>query len=137
MRQMLMLFRMTSCFCAIACANVSAADVLLFNDSNDFRGCLDCSRFDSDAICNRFGNYGNRFSSDSIWNRFGAGSRFDSDSPFSRFGTGLKMVDRAGNFYGYLSMSIGGDIKMRRYLKDIWEKTNGDYGEMRDIFCDN
>lgn len=90
----LIFFMLTSLFIA----STTQADILLFTKSNEFRGCFDCSKYDSDGICNRYGDYGSRYSSESIWNRYGAGSRYDSDSPFSRYGTGLKMVDRAGNF---------------------------------------
>lgn len=129
----LIFFMLTSFFIA----STTQADILLFTKSNEFRGCFDCSKYDSDGICNRYGDYGSRYSSDSIWNRYGAGSRYDSDSPFSRYGTGLKMVDRAGNFYGYLSMSSGGERRTRNYLRELWDVTSGDYAEMRDLFCDD
>lgn len=121
---------------AFTIVSTAKANILLFNNQNEFRGCLDCSRYSSDSVCNRYGTYGSRYSSSSIWNRFGAGSRYNSDSPFNRYGTGLKMVDNAGNFYGYLSMSISGERRMRNYLRELWEVTGGDHGEMRDIFCD-
>ena len=118
-------------------SSAASAEIYLFTDSNEYRGCLDCSRYSSDSICNRYGNFGNRYSSDSIWSRYGAGSRYDNDSPFSRYGSGLKMVDDSGGFYGYMSMSVGGERRMRNYLRDLWEITSGNYQEMRDIFCDN
>ena len=118
-------------------ASTMRADILLFTESNEFRGCFDCSRYDSDSICNRYGNYGSRYSSDSIWSRYGAGSRYNSDSPFARYGTGLKIVDNAGNFHGYFSISSGGERRFRKYLRELWDVTSGDYGEMRDLFCDN
>ena len=108
-----------------------SAELLLYSDDDKFHGCLDCTRFDTDSICNNFGTYGRRFNSDSIWNRFGIGSRFDSDSPWSRFGTGLKIVDRSGNFYGYFSISLNGSTsysKLARALHEILD----DLSEIRD-----
>lgn len=124
-------------FALIFSATSVRADILLFTESNDFRGCFDCSRYDSDSICNRYGDYGSRYSSNSIWSRYGAGSRYDTDSPFARYGAGLKMVDNAGNFYGYFSISSGGERRIREYLRQLWDVTSGDYDEMRDIFCGN
>ena len=114
---------------------LSFADLLLFSSSNTFHGCLDCSRFDSDSVCSRFGNYGSRFSSDSIWSRFGTGNRFNSESPWSRFGTGLKIVDRQGNLYGHLSISLGGSTVHSRLLRRLHDDLDGDLSEIRDAFC--
>ena len=113
------------------------SEILLYTETNEFRGCLDCSKYDSDSVCNRYGNFGSRYSGDSIWNRYGAGGRYNSDSPFSRYGTGLKMVDSAGNFYGYFSRSLNGERRIRIKLRQIWDATSGDYSDMRDIFCGN
>lgn len=118
-------------------SSVSYSELLLFNSENEFRGCIECSRLEAESICNKFGDYGSKFSDISIWNKFGAGSKFEDDSPFSKFGNGLKVVDKEGKFYGWFSVSVTGDSKMRRYLKDLWDITNGNYSEMRDIFCDS
>tara|TARA_B100000780_G_scaffold167276_1_gene117122 strand:+ start:238 stop:645 length:408 start_codon:yes stop_codon:yes gene_type:complete len=113
------------------------AELLLFSDDQTFHGCMDCGSYDSSSVCNKYGNYGNKYSSDSIWSKYGAGNKYNNESPFSKYGSGLKVVDRQGGFYGYLSRSYGGDPNMRKFLNDIWEITGGDYDEMRDIFCDN
>lgn len=112
------------------------ADLLLFSNDNEFFGCLDCGRYDDDSICNRYGDYGSRYSDKSIWNRYGVGSRYDDNSPFNRYGTGLKIVDRDGNYYGYFSRSYSADSKTRNVLNDLWDSADGDYQEMRDIWCD-
>lgn len=118
------------------CPILVSAEILLFTDDNEFRGCLDCSRYDTDSVCNRYGAYGSRYQSDSIWNRYGAGSRYDADSPWNRYGTGLKMVDRSGGFYGYLSMSSNGVREYRNVLRELYDNYNGDLNEIRDVFCD-
>ena len=115
--------------------HLASAEILLFTLNNDYRGCLDCSRFDSNSICNRFGTYGSRFNSDSIWNRFGAGNRFDAESLWSRYGTGLKMVDQDGNFYGYLSIGLNGERTYRDLFRQLYEDHNGDLSQIRDAYC--
>ena len=111
------------------------ARLLLFDSNDEFKGCLDCSRFDSDSICNRFGNYGSRFSSDSIWNCFGTvGSRFSGESPFNRFGQGLKIVDDKGTFYGYFKIGYGGATIYSKNLRNLIDESD-DREEIRDAFC--
>ncbi len=112
------------------------AEILLYTSNNQFKGCLDCNRYDDKSVCNRYGNFGSRYNTDSIWNRYGLGSRYEDESPFSRYGQGLKMVDKEGNFYGYFSISVGGENRTRQLLRNIWEVTDGDYSAMRDLFCD-
>ena len=105
----------------------ASAEYLLFSEDNHFHGCLDCSKYDSDSICNKYGDYGSKYSSKSIWNKYGIGSKYDNASPFSKYGTGLKVVDSHGMFYGYFSRSYSGETKLRRILNGIWEATDGDY----------
>ena len=112
------------------------AEILLYSSNNEFKGCLDCNRYEDKSVCNRYGDYGSRYSDDSIWSGYGLGNRYPDDSPFSRYGQGLKMVDKEGNFYGYFSISAGGEKKMQKLLKNIWESADGDYSAMRDLFCD-
>jgi hypothetical protein len=114
----------------------ASAEVLLFSNDNKNHGCLDCSQYDSESVCNRYGTYGNKYSSDSIWSQYGTGSRYNSSSPFNRYGNGLKMVDRSGMFYGVFSIGSSGQKDIRRILEDIWESSDGDYETMRDRFCD-
>jgi hypothetical protein len=81
--------------------------LLLFGDNEHqtFLGCLNCSKFDSTSICNKFGQLGSLFTSDSIWNasgRFGS----SSDSPWNVFSTsGPVIVDESGQFYGRFTAS--------------------------------
>ena len=115
--------------------SVSFADLLLFSSTDTFHGCLDCSRYDGDSVCNRYGTYGSRYSSDSIWNRYGIGSRYNSESPWNRYGTGLKIVDRQGRFYGYLKIGIGGATEYSQLLRRVHENLDGELSEIRDVFC--
>jgi hypothetical protein len=72
-----------------------------------FLGCLSCSRFDSDSVLNKFGTYGSQYSSDSIWNRYGTyGGSYGTYSPCNRYSSNPPVVvDRSGNFYGYLTIN--------------------------------
>ena len=83
--------------------------LLLFGDNahQTFLGCLNCSKFDSQSVCNKFGQLGSMFTSDSIWNASGRfGSRSSSDSPWNVFSTfGPVIVDESGQFYGRFTAS--------------------------------
>jgi len=110
--------------------------LLLFSESNNFHGCLNCSKYETDSICSKYGNYGSRYSNDSIWNKYGVGSKYNYDSPFNRYGQGLKIVDEEGGYYGYFSISYNANSEVRKYLSELWERSNGDYSQMRDSFCE-
>jgi hypothetical protein len=116
--------------------------LLLFGGQNNriFLGCLNCNRFSSDSICNRFGDYGSRFSDKSIWNRFGDyGSRF-SDSPWNRFPSNPPViVDRSGNFYGYFSISAAyrSPQKVPAVAQFLaWAADQDDLDTIRDTLCE-
>jgi hypothetical protein len=113
----------------------SLADLLLFSEDDTFHGCLDCSTYQNDSVCNEYGSFGSKYNNDSIWNKYGIGSKYNDNSPFNKYGTGLKIVDRNGHFYGYMSMSYNGETKLKQLLKNMWTATDGDYDEMRDMFC--
>ena len=113
----------------------SFAQLLLVSSNNESSGCLDCSRYDSESVCNRYGNYGSRYGSDSIWNRYGIGSRYNSDSPWNRYGRGLRIVDRQGNLVGRLSIGFGGSTDYSRSLRRLHDALDGDLSEIRDAFC--
>ena len=111
------------------------ARLLLFDSNNEFKGCLDCSRYDSDSICTKYGTYGSRYSADSIWNKYGTvGSKYSGESPFSKYGTGLKIVDDNGSFYGYFKIGYGGATKYSGILKNLVSELD-DRSEIRDAFC--
>ena len=37
-------------------------------DDDQYLGCYNCNQYDTDAVCNEYGNYGSSYSTDSIWN---------------------------------------------------------------------
>lgn len=69
-------------------------------------GLITTNCFGSDALCNEFGNYGNRFSSKSILNEFSNyGSEFSSKSPFNQFTTTPPKIYKDSQFVAYLSLN--------------------------------
>ena len=86
---------------------IQSDELLLFAGQNHdvFLGCLNCSKYDSSSIWNKYGSYGSKYSSDSIWNKYGTyGSKYSSESPWNKYSSDAPViVDRAGNFYGYFS----------------------------------
>ena len=98
-------------FLYLGFTNNANADLLLFggNSHDDFLGCFDCSKYDSDSICNKYGTYGSKYNSDSIWNKYGTyGSKYSTSSPWNKYSSGNDvpvLVDRSGNFYGYFTIN--------------------------------
>ena len=82
-------------------------ELLLFGGPNHdvFLGCLNCSKYDTGSVWNKYGDFGSRYSDKSIWNRYGTyGSKYSDECPWNRYGqTPPVIVDRAGNFYGYFT----------------------------------
>jgi hypothetical protein len=87
--------------------SIFAVELLLFGDPNNkkFLGCLNCDNYSSSSIWNEYGQYGSEYSGTSIWNEYGQyGSKYSSYSVFNSYGTNPPVVvDRDGNFYGYLT----------------------------------
>ena len=85
----------------------AAEALMLYGGVNhrQFLGCLNCSKFDSTSICNKFGENGSKFASKSIWNKFGDfGSKFSNYSPWNKFSNNAPIiVDGNGGSYGYFS----------------------------------
>lgn len=121
----------------------SGPELLLFggNDHKTFLGCLNCSSFSSDSVCNEFGRAGSQFNSESIWNQFGHyGSQFSSESPWNRFSSsGPVIVDRSGNFYGRFTANQFASDRTRvpAFNKLANLVADGmDLSKARDLFCD-
>jgi len=102
-----------------------------------YLGCLNCSDIDGNSIWNEIGTYGSNISSKSIWNDIGTyGSDISSCSPFNSLASyPPTIVDKDGNFYGYLTAN---ELKSKRaefklaliickYYKDIQNDVSGWY----------
>lgn len=113
--------------------------ILLFDGETGkrFAGCLNCTRYDDAAVCNRYGDYGSRYSQVSIWNRYGDfGSRYENNSPWNRYGEGLRVVDPDGNYYGRFSLSSTERARLP-IIQDILEAFEAmeDLDALRDLLC--
>ena len=87
----------------------SSPELLLFGgtDHDTFLGCLNCSKYDSSSLHNKYSDFGNRYSSNSLFNRYGDyGSKYSSTSACNPYASDPPaIVDRQGNFYGYLTLN--------------------------------
>ncbi|HSV47015.1 MAG TPA: hypothetical protein VLJ58_14600 [Ramlibacter sp.] len=105
-----------------------------------FLGCLQCG-FDPASVCNKHGQYGSRFAGGSIWNKLDQyGSRYSDHSPWSRYASEPPaLVDRQGNFQGYLTANAYNPQRTRIAelvaLTDQWEKIADDPEAVADRFC--
>lgn len=103
------------CFFLLIGNSIFAQTLHLYGGDNHdvYLGCLNCSDIDSKSIWNDIGTYGSDISSNSIWNDIGTyGSDISSYSPWNDIGSNPPVVvDKNGNFYGYLTTN---DIKSNR-----------------------
>lgn len=106
-----------------------------------FLGCLNCSQYESASICNKYGDHGSKYASDSIWNKYGNyGSRYSSYSPWDKYASSPPaIVDREGNFYGYLTADKyhpkRTTIRLYVQLTDLWEAITDDPEPVADRLC--
>lgn len=72
---------------------------------DEYLGCLNCDKYNSNSIWNTYGTYGSKYNSNSIWNAYGTyGSKYNSYSPWNSYSNDSPIiVDKDGNFYGYLT----------------------------------
>ena len=76
----------------------------LVADDGTFLGKVSSSRFDSDSICNRFGNFGSEFSVTSVRNALSQyGSRFSSQSAYNQFTSSPPAIMYLGAEIGFLT----------------------------------
>jgi hypothetical protein len=51
-----------------------------------FLGCINCGKYDSGSVCNKYGDLGSKYSSNSIWNKYGDfGGKYSDRSPWNRY----------------------------------------------------
>lgn len=125
MRKILSFFAFAS-FLLLADNALAESPLLIYGSSGNgtrgiiFLGCINCNKFDNDALANRFGDFGNRFSSTSIYNRFSDwGSQFSDVSACNPRATNPPViVDGEGNFQGYLTLNrrVNGTVIEPRIL---------------------
>ena len=116
--------------------------LLLFGDNEHktFLGCLNCSKYDSGSVCNKYGDQGSKYNSDSIWNPYGDfGSKYSSDSPWNWYSSsGPVIVDNSGQFYGrFTANKYASDrtqIKVLNELADV-VASGADLEAARGLLC--
>lgn len=103
--------------------------LLLYGGENHelFLGCLNCSKYDSSSIWNKYGEHGSKYNSDSIWNKHGTyGSKFNTFSPWNKYSTESPViVDPDGNFYGNFTLNKYNNQTKIEWL--VWILENHEY----------
>jgi hypothetical protein len=116
--------------------------LLLFgdNDHKTFLGCLNCSKYDSGSVCNKYGDTGSKYNTDSIWNRYGDfGSKYSDNSPWNKYSSSAPViVDNSGQFYGRFTANQHATDRTKipalNQLADI--VANGtDLDDARNMYC--
>ena len=106
-----------------------------------FLGCLNCSKYDSRSICNKYDQHGSKYNSDSIWNKYGNfGSKYSNQSPWNKYASEPPaIVDKDGNFYGYLTANPYNakrtKIKLYVQLTNLWEEIVDDPNFVTNQLC--
>ena len=107
----------------------------------EYLGCLDCSEFAADSICNGYGKYGNEFSTSGIFNEFaGFGNEFSSKSPWNEFSSSDEvpvLVDDQGNFFGYFTINRHrhNAVNFASKLYALFKANNGNLEKVRLALC--
>lgn len=110
------------------------------DDHTIYLGCLNCNDYDKDSIWNEYGIYGNSYNSKSIWNNYGKyGNSYNATCPWNSYASQPPVVvDKDGNFYGYLAVNEYQNkranfelaILLYKYHNDISEDVSSWYGKI-------
>jgi hypothetical protein len=107
----------------------------------EYLGCLDCSEFSPDSICNGFGKFGNEFSSSGVFNEFaGFGNEFSSKSPWNEFSNSDEvpvLVDDQGKFFGYFTINKHrhNAVSFASVLYALYKGREGNLEKVRIALC--
>jgi hypothetical protein len=140
-----MCHRIAVLLCLFLGTSVHAQDkaLLLFGGEGHktFLGCLNCGKYDSGSVCNKYGDHGSKYASNSMWNKYGDfGGKYSDGSPFNQYAANPPaIVDRDGGFYGYLTANNYNSkrtrIKALVALTDLSEEIANDPEPIADRFC--
>jgi hypothetical protein len=139
-------FRINIVLLIILCVGIktfSSDERLIYGgDGHDqFLGCLVCSEYSSESICNGNATYGNEFSSASMFNEYSSfGNEYSSSSPWNEYSTSKSVpiiVDRDGNFYGYFTINDARSdaVKYSSDLLKLFKYSKGDLEKLRMSIC--
>jgi hypothetical protein len=138
--------RLVCCFVfallvGLPCHAQAGKALLLFGgkDHKTFLGCLNCSPKSEGSVCNKFG-VGSKFDTNSIWNKFGDfGSKFSEYSPWNKFSTSAPIiVDKDGGSYGYFSANKfhTDRTKIKWFVRILdFQADHDDLEATRDLMC--
>ncbi|RYE00602.1 MAG: hypothetical protein EOP50_03505 [Sphingobacteriales bacterium] len=109
--------------------DASSQSLLIFGGQghNVYLGCLNCGKYESSSIWNKYGENGSKYNTKSIWNQYGTyGGKYSNYSPFNSYATYPPvLVDADGNFYGYFTankyFSKRTNSKLAIYISENWE----------------
>ena len=90
-------------------------------NSKEFLGKLNASKYDSESIWNKYGTYGSKYNSKCIWNKYGEyGSPYNSYCPFNKYGSNPPvLLDKQGKFYGYFTANKYASKRANNQVADI------------------
>ncbi len=120
--------------------NIVAQTLHLYGGKNhdEYLGCLNCDKYNSNSIWNAYGTYGSKYNSNSIWNAYGTyGSKYNSYCPWNSYSNDPPVVvDKEGNFYGYFSVnkyqSKRADFDLALTIYEYHELIRDDVGKWYD-----
>ena len=124
-------------------SEVAATELLFFSGQNrdKFLGCLTCSEYDSNSVCNGYGPYGNEYSASGMWNEYaGFGNEYLPDSPWNEYSSSNSvpvLVDSEGKFYGYFTINEyrADAVKFSANLKQWFNSADGNLEKVRLRLC--
>ena len=142
-RRLLLAFTLIAALSIPVVLRGQTPEFLIFggSDHDEFLGCLNCSEYNPDSICNGFGPYGNEFSSQGMFNEFaGFGNEFSSSSPWNTYSSSNSvpvLVDKEGTFYGYFTINRyrSDAVDFADDLRKIYEDADGDLEVVRKNLC--
>lgn len=119
------------------------AKMMLFGGvgHDDYLGCLDCSEYSPDSLCNEYGSHGSEYSSGGLFNEYGSyGSQYSSKSPWNEYTSSKDvpvLVDDSGNFYGYFTINRyrSDAVGFAADLGNLYDSADGDLKLVRDGIC--
>lgn len=83
---------------------IARGESFLLASDGEFLGLLTTNRFNTDSICNMYGQYGSRYAAKSIWNEYGRyGSQYSLLSPNNPYSLRPPRIILRGRDIGFLT----------------------------------
>lgn len=76
----------------------------LLADDGTYLGRISSNKYDSDSVCNRYGEYGSKYASTSVRNKYGTyGSAYSGSSAYDKYTSTPPAIILGGVQVGYLT----------------------------------